>query len=459
MTRKQTEYYGFNGSQQVVLLECTYSIHKEVANISMAAMVNKRLDFGLLQKALNLEAARNDSVRIRIKKQGLRKVQYFLPEFEFKDIPFLDFTGKTKEEQEAFFKKEASVPFRFTKEDLIKAIFCRTWDGRDMIYVKVCHLIMDTYAFGLFFKDVFEIYQALESGGEMLPPMNSFEECLKKDLEYLGDSERVAVDEKFFREYLEAREEPYFAPISGDDCKVWLKRKARGDHTMKLYINKNQTNQLSYALSDNTMADIQKLCEEYKNTPSNLLITAAAATLSKRNHNERNIRFLDLCNGRATALARGCGGSKVQSLPAHFTIDQDMTFAQLLEQYSSAQALLYRHLGYPDTKYERLCHNVYHSSQIGNYYSLLFSYIPLFAPMDGIEITMYSSGRFALPVYMGALHDLNTGRITLAYDYQRIIMNEGHVKTFEKMVETLLSELAANPAARIEDLLADWHEL
>lgn len=455
MIRKQTEYYGFNGSQQVVLLECTYSLHKEVANISMAAIFNRRLDFGLLKKALDIEAERNDSVRIRIKRKGFKRVQYFLPSFTFEEIPVVDFTGKTKEEQDAYFMKEASVPFRFTREDLIKVLFCRTFDGRDMLYVKVCHLIMDTYAFGLFFKDIFEIYQALETGGAMIPPMTSFEECLKKDLEYLGDPEKIAADEKFFREFLEAREEPFFAPMSGDDCEVWLKRKARGDHTMKLYINKNQTSQMSFGLPDKALEDLQKLCEEYKSSPANILITIAAVCLSKINHNEKNVRLLDLCNGRATALARGCGGSKVQSLPAHFTIEQGAAFAQLLEQYASTQALMYRHLGFPDPKYERLCHKVYHSSQIGNYYPLLFSYIPLFSPMDGVEIMMFSSGRFALPVYMGALHDLNTGRITLAYDYENAIMDASHVEVFENMVETMIGELAAKPMARIGDLLAD----
>jgi len=345
MIRNLTEY-GFNGSQQVVLLECTFSFHKEVANISMAA-VRRRFDFDLLKKALDLEAERNDCVRLRIARKGLRKVQYFLPSFTFGNIPVVDFTGKTQEEQNAFFMKEASVPIRFAKGEFMKVLFCRTFDGRDMLFVKVCHLFMDTYAIGLFFKNILDIYQALETGGEMPPPMTSFEQCLQKDLEYLGDPARMAADEKFFREYLEAREEPYFAPVSGDECPGWKKRRARGAHTNKMYLFNNRTDQLSFDLSDETLGHLQKLCEAYKSSPANILITLAAVGLSKRNHNERNVRLLDLCNGRATALARGCGGSKVQSLPAHFCIEQDSAFAGLVEKYASDQALLFRHLGYP----------------------------------------------------------------------------------------------------------------
>jgi hypothetical protein len=235
---------------------------------------------------------------------------------------------------------------------------------------------------------------------------------------------------------------------------VWKKRQARGLHTMKMYLFNNRTEQLSYDLSDKMLRIIQKLCEEYKSSPGNIMITAAAVALSKINHNEKSVRLLDLCNGRATALARGCGGSKVQSMAAHFSIDPNDAFADLLERYASDQTLMYRHLGYPDPKYEYMGHEVYHSSNMGNYYPLLFSYIPLFSPGKDAELMMFSSGRFALPVYMGVLHDTESGKIKIGYDYQKVIMNAGHVETYQKMVEEILRELSENPQARIGDLLA-----
>ncbi len=417
------------------------------------AAVQERLDFGLLHKALDMEAERNDSVRLRIRRKGFKKEQYFLPSFLFGEIPFVDFTGKTQAEQDAYFSKEASVPIRFARGESMKVIFGRAYNGQDMLYVKVCHLFMDTYAIGLFFKDLFDIYHALEKGEEMPPPLTSFEECLKKDLEYLGDSERVSADEQFFREYLNSHEEPYFAPVSGDDCKVWKKRQARGLHTMRMYLLNNRTAQLSYDLSDELVGMIQKLCEIYKSSPGNVMIAAAAVALSKINHNEKSVRLLDLCNGRATVLARGCGGSKVQSMAAHFSISQEEAFSGLVERYAAEQTLMYRHLGYPDPKYEYMGHEVYHSSRMGNYYPLLFSYIPLSPPGKDTELMMFSSGRFALPVYMGVLHDTESGKMKIGYDYQKVIMNAGHVQKYQKMFEEILRELSEDPQAKIGGLL------
>jgi len=67
---------------------------------------------------------------------------------------------------------------------------------------------------------------------------------------------------------------------------------------------------------------------------------------------------------------------------------------------------------------------------------------------------MFSSGRFALPVYMGALHDTQSGRIKIGYDYQRVIMKRSHVEAYQQMLEQMLAFLAENPQAKISDLPA-----
>ena len=211
----QKTYYEICGSQALPLLQLRYSPHKECTQIIFYMIVNQKLDFELLERAVNMEIERNDSLRIRFEKQDKKLKQYFLPELKLENIPILDFTGKTKQEQDAVLSKDAHKPLKIMKGETYRIIFYQTFDGRTGIYLNISHIIADLSAAVVFFSDLLEVITALQNGATMPKPLSSFEECLKKDLLAFNDKEATEKHHQFFKELFTKDGPTFYAGVDG----------------------------------------------------------------------------------------------------------------------------------------------------------------------------------------------------------------------------------------------------
>ena len=207
--------YSLIPSQQTMYFMLKYSLHKQVMQIPMSLTVNQKLDFDVLQKAVEIECERNDSMRLRYFKEKGEVKQYFLPEYKIGKIPVVTF--KSKDEQEKYLTEDAQKPIRFLKDEVYRIIFFRSYNGGSGIYINVCHLSMDATAVFLFFTDVLNVYNALKDGKEMPEPLYSFKDIIDKEFKYLANMERYAKDEAFYREYFLKDGEPFYAGVHGMD--------------------------------------------------------------------------------------------------------------------------------------------------------------------------------------------------------------------------------------------------
>ena len=62
---KETKYYELNGAQEVVMLQCKYSLFKRIVNILSSMSTKKVINFDIMKKAFNKVIERNDCLRIR----------------------------------------------------------------------------------------------------------------------------------------------------------------------------------------------------------------------------------------------------------------------------------------------------------------------------------------------------------------------------------------------------------
>ena len=115
---KDLKLYELNSSQEVVMLQCQYTLFKKVVNIVTSISYKKELDFELLNKAYNLVVKRNDSLRIRFTKVKGKTMQYFLNEVDETKVPVHSFN--TKEEQEKFIKQITKHAIKYKKGVVIE---------------------------------------------------------------------------------------------------------------------------------------------------------------------------------------------------------------------------------------------------------------------------------------------------------------------------------------------------
>lgn len=437
MTNKRN-YYELTPSQEVVKMQLLFSIDKRVINILSSATSDEMLDIDLFRQAITLAFMRNDSMHIKFVKRR-KLMQYFDDDAKCPEIPYLEF--RTKEEQERFIKERKKKAISYKHGKVVEFYICKTYDNKFMIFVKICHLIADLYGLNIFYKDLFEVYDALKNNKPLPKPLPKFEDVVKKDLEYKYNEKFKQRNFDFFNEYMRAREEPYYAGVHGLNSKI--AKKNFNKRSMKMFLVNNKTESYLKKMDLKTSSKIVDYCVAHKITPANFLFYAVSLTQSKLNNNVKNQLQLELSNCRGTALERSVSGTKTQSLGCYVTMDPEAKLSESLDTFCKNQTLFYRHLGFSDFAFQMLTHKIWKSSNLRTYYALTFSFVPVMKP-NGVNFQIYSNNKCALPCYYAVLFDVNTHEMQFIYDAQKKLVNGNDIdrfhNAFEKIVDIMLSD-------------------
>ena len=205
------QVYPLIPSQETMYLLVKYSLHKNIVQVPTSITLEEKVDFELLQKALNIEIERNDCMRLRFAKKNKKITQWFIPKFTY-DAPVLTF--KTKEEQEKALNKDALKPIKFLKGEVFRVIFFNSYDGGSGIYLNASHLIMDAMAAAIFYIDLINVYSALKNGEDMRNRCIDTK-IISKELKMLEDKKMFDKGAAFYKEYWLKDGEPFYAGIHG----------------------------------------------------------------------------------------------------------------------------------------------------------------------------------------------------------------------------------------------------
>ncbi len=442
--------YELTPSQEVVKMQLLFSLDKRVINIVFSATIDKPIDAEIMKQALNLAVKRNDSVRLRFVKNGFKLMQYFDEGATCGSIPVREF--KTQAEQEKFIKKAIKKPIKYLKGKVIEFSICKTFDHKDMLFVKVCHYVLDTYGIMVFLKDVFDVYEALVNKTEMPELPGKFEDIVQKEIQKKNNKELAEKRLQFFKDYFKNKDEPYYAGIPGLSTKHAVKNFDK--RLTKMFFVKNQTKGYMREIPHELVKQVITYCTQNKVTPASFMLYASALTLSKMNNNVKNIFPLELCNCRATALDRKCAGTKVQSLGCYIELDSAETIKENFDKFCKNQNTFYRYIGVSDVKFQQLTHELWKSSPIKTYYPMSFSFIPM-SKAKGVNFQLYSNGKFALPCYVGIMFDVDELTMQVIYDAQIKLINEDSINYFQNNYQSVIKQILADDSKLISELKVD----
>ncbi len=446
--KEKYKLYDTTLSQDLPILQTKYTLYKRIINITMSATSERPLDYDIMLKALNLAVERNDCARLRFVKRKGKIKQYFLPKYEYSEMIRKDF--KSKSEQDEFITKETHKAVKYMKGEVLVPYFIHTYDGKDMILLKVCHINFDLYGLNIFYKDLFECYDALKNNTELPKCPAQYEDVIIKDLAHKFDAEYHEKNHEFFDEYLRARTQPYYAGLNGKKGKHYEKMVKKGWHSMRMFFIKNDTQGYMHEIPDDISSNLMEYCKQNKVSPANFLLFAFSVVQARLN-DVNNLMPLELCNCRGTMSEKLAAGTKVQSLACYTEVKPQLGFEQNLQEFCQNQTLLYRHIGFSDTAFQMMSHKIYNSPLIGTFYSLTFSFIPMMVP-DGISFQIYSNGKCALPAYIAVIYDVKTQSMKIAYDCQTQLMDGKDVEHFHNLLMKTISAVLAEPTKIIGKL-------
>lgn len=447
---KDQIHYELSPAQDVPYLQCKYSLFKRVINILPSLTFSEDIDADLMTRAFNLIVERNDCLRIKFFKRGLKLMQYFDTKREpVSKIP--SFSFNTEQEQTSFIVKLRRKPIKYLRGQVIEPYLIKTYDKKTMLLFKVCHLAVDIYGLNIIFNDLLGIYNALKNGTELPPSPDSFERIVKKDIEKKGSKEAQKKHEEFFMSTLGEKEEPYYAGIHGPNNKIWKKQLSRGHRGMKLLFVQNETQDYRHKIDGEAVSRAIELCKENQYSLANLLLFVATLTASRLNGDVENLMPLELYNCRVSREEKASAGTKVQSLGCHVHLDFDKSFEENMSVFVSNQFKYCRHVSFEDRKFETLTHKVWKSSLLDMYYFMSYSFLAFEMP-EGVDFNIHSNGRGALPAYIVQLLNPKTNEITMAYDVQTRIISESDVARYHEMYLRVLSQVIDNPQIKLSDV-------
>lgn len=448
MKNVERRYYDLNPSQNVSKLQCQYTLFKRVINILFSAKRDEEIDFKVMEKAFNILVERNDCLRIQFVKKDKKLMQYFRDKVEFNNIPILKF--QTEKEQSKFVNKLSKSAIKYMKGKVIEPYFIKTFDNKYMVFIKVCHMVVDIYGINFIFNDLFDIYDCLINNTELPPAPNSFEEVVQKDLQRKENTYRHQEHVDFFTDYISSHEEPWYAGIHGPKEKYWNKQLKKNKRAQKMFFIKNDTVCYQYNINEELMKKAMDFCESKNITPTNLFFYACSLCTSFINNKINSMLPLQLCNCRGTSLDKNCAGTKVQSIGCFTDIDFNKTILENLSDFSETQMKLYRRIHFPDQDFEMMLHKIYPSTMLETYYSITFSFIPYLKRKD-ITYNLYSNGKGALPCYIALLYDINNNITTIGYDVHKKTISKEDVDNFHKKYLELLNYIIDNPDLKINE--------
>ena len=209
--------YNLTASQKLLLYFQLLNRKKNDGNICGTFMIQEKVDFEKLKKAVNFVVEKNDSFRTRICFSGLSFKQYF-KEYEPFDIEIVDvITSDDVLKIEYAMNHEV---FSMINTPLFKIKFYKFPDGTGGIVCCMHHIISDAWTIGLAINEIMAYYCDDKQKVDTYP----YFEYVEEEHNYLC-SNIIQKDEAFWKTFFQETLPPP-ATIPGDINKENISRKA-----------------------------------------------------------------------------------------------------------------------------------------------------------------------------------------------------------------------------------------
>ena len=448
-------YYDLTSSQGLLSLQQKYTVHRQCNNICTTVLFDKKLNFDILKEAIEIAYSRSDSMRVRITKVNKVAKQYF-SDSGFQTIGLLDFTGRSREYMDKKLRKLAITRITYNDRPLSKIYLLISYDGKTGLCLVVSHMILDSWGVTVFYKDIFEIYEALLSHDEMPKPLSSYEKLLQIDLDYQTSPKHQA-DYEFWKKLFNT-DEPIYTHINGRKVLEEYRRKkkkpdCRYASTLTLF---TKSKNLMLLFPKEIVDKATRYCAENNFTMQQLFLLAYRNYFAKVNDREKDILHLASVARRATIEEKKSGGCRVHAFPFRTVFEESMTVREALEQIKSTQAEIYRHIDLDFMEIGKIEREKFNIGPIGGYDSAMFTFQPLStvsSDKSAIYTNWYDNEAFSGVLYLTVMDGDGTGALKCYYQYRVSTISEDTLKKLHSYIKNSILAAVENDKLTIGGIL------
>lgn len=296
-----------------------------IANVSGTGKIDEIVDFNMLEKAINIVVERNDALRIRIKIQNNKPMQYF-DKYEFFHVDCV--LVKNEEEAEKKIQDLVTTHINVLNEKLVKFIMFKFPNGKGGFNIVGNHITSDAWSSARVCSEVINVYSKLiknESVEDTLE--SSYIDYINSETEYLN-SDKYIKDKEFWKQRFNKQYETAKVIPNNDEKTINSKAKRK-----EIKISKLITKQ------------INEYCKINRISPFVFLLGIYGIYLSKINNLDEIIIGTPMLN-RKGVKEKQMIGMFVNTLPFKISIDSKLNIKDLFTQIAQDSMSMLRHQKY-----------------------------------------------------------------------------------------------------------------
>ncbi len=440
----QRATYPLTNGQKVIGQSGQLFPNTPLNNIGGLLLLEDDLDFDLLQKTIKLCIARNDALRLRLIKDNsdmdmiqqylYNMVRQYVTDEPIRDIPFVDFSSKTQQEMDDEILRWNSKPINVFEEPLCEFVMVKSHDGRQGVFSKIDHMATDAWMSAMLGAEMIEVYYALKRGEELPPPAYPFVDFIAAEQAYM-ESPRFRDDEAFWLSLYEQAPPKTFLHESNEY------------HMSQT----GKTSRKSALLDAELTTAIQEFCRTYSLSPANFFETVLAIYLYQL-RGSQDVVLGSTALLRSTLREKRTCGPLVNNLNIRFSLDENKSFREVCEDTNLQRLGMVRHMHYPQLNFTL---NIFTKHNAFCFYDCLMGYhIGRMQTREKVksQALWYSSGYFAIPLFINVTDIDDAGRYLLYYEYQTEVFSQQRIDEVHNSLIFLLQKGIEKPDTIISRL-------
>ena len=422
------ELYELTNPQKSLLYIEQFYENSKINIIGGIEKINEKINFSILEKAINLLVENNDGFRIRLHNEDNTIKQYFSSFSPFKiDLIETDTFSSLEAQKGSLLEK-----FALFDSPLYKFKLFKTKDGENGFIMFLHHLICDAWTVNLAVSQIFSYYNQLENCEISETEHYSYKEYISSEQNYL-------VSNKFINDKL-----------------YWEETFNTLPDFMSLKSNENfslDSNRKEFILPETLLEKINVFCSE-NNISQYIFFLSIFSIYFKNIFNSNNYTIGTPILNRSNFKEKNIIGTFINTAPFVVNISDTDSFVENCEKLSIAQKQMYRHIKYPFKLIQQYIKK--QKSNITNLFDIILSYQNAKINNSDIEsnhTTVWMPSGEQLESLMIHIKDTdNTGKLFIDYDYLISVFSDEQISLMHNRIIGMAMQVLAQPNLSINDI-------
>ena len=392
-------------------------------NLGGTLLIHQKVDFDILERAINLFIKKNDGMRLAFELQDDKTYQY-IQDYSYKKLPI--YSVDTEEELRSLENHFIHTKFNISKAFLYEFKLIKLKNGHGGFNITLHHLISDAWSMSLLVNEIIDIYSKLIKNETISEDLNP------SYIEYIESEQKYLNSEKF-------KKDAQFWDGTFDKCPSCV------SFSQKNSQNTSQEAQRKIFPLENS-EQINEFCKNNNISVFTFFMTVIALYLHRITGAEDIIIGSPILN-RNGSREKNMIGLFINTLPIKIEIpDSNISFSELIKQVSDKQFSMFRHHKYPYSKILEYVRKKYKFSN--NLYDTIISYQNARNSSQTSDIEYSTNWDFngssfnSLDIH---LYDMdNTGILKLFYDYRLDRFEEAEIIDIHNRILHIIDQVMDN---------------